>query len=161
MLKLADFGLATKTDREISRIGTWKYMPPDGQMDAKADVYAAGLVIYEMITGQPAGRFPCLSKSTSQVVHDPTLRALNRLSLRACQRDPDRRFPDAHSMLEKMRAFAPELVARRKRTRRRVFASIAGGVVFAFFGRASLVDDSSGTRAGQLHYLSIRSNHLP
>ena len=132
VLKLADFGLATKTDREISRIGTWKYMPPDGQMDARADVYAAGLVIYEMITGQPAGRFPCLSKSTSQVAHDPTLRALNRLSLRACQRDPDRRFPDAHSMLEKMRAFAPELAARRKRTRRRVFASIVGGLVLAF-----------------------------
>ena len=134
VLKLADFGLATKTDREISRIGTLKYMPPDGQMDARADVYAAGLVIYEMITGRPAGRFPRLSKSASEVAHDPTLRVLNRLSLRACQRDPERRFPDAQSMLEEMRRFAPELVAKRRHTRRRVFASVLGGLVLVLFG---------------------------
>jgi serine/threonine protein kinase len=134
VLKLADFGLVTKTDREISRLGTWKYMPPDGQMDAKADVYAAGLVIYEMMTGRPAGRFPRLSKTASQVAHDPTMRALNRLSLRACQRDPERRFPNAQGMLDELRASAPQLVASRKRTRRRVLASIGGSVVFLTFG---------------------------
>ena len=134
VLKLADFGLATKPDREISRIGTWKYMPPDGQMDARADVYAAGLVIYEMITGRPAGRFPRLSKSASEVAHDPTLRVLNRLSLRACQRDPERRFPHAQSMLDEMRTFTPELVAKRRRVRRRVFASIAGGLMLVLLG---------------------------
>lgn len=129
VLKLADFGLVTKTDREISRVGTWKYMPPDGHMDARADVYAAGLVIYEMITGRPAGRFPRLSKRASQVAHDPILRVLNRLALRACQPDPKRRFPDARAMLAEMQASDPELVARRKRARRRVVASIGGSFV--------------------------------
>jgi len=134
VLKLADFGLVTKTDREISRVGTWKYMPPDGQMDARADVYAAGLVIYEMITGRPAGRFPRLSKSASLVGGDPTLRVLNRLSLRACQRDPERRYPNARAMLAEMQASDPQIVARRKRARRRVSASIGASVVFLALG---------------------------
>ena len=41
-LKLADFGLLTEADSHTSRIGTQAYMPPDGRMDARADVYAAG-----------------------------------------------------------------------------------------------------------------------
>ena len=133
-LKLADFGLVTKTDREISRVGTWKYMPPDGHMDAKADVYAAGLVIYEMITGWPAGRFPRLSKNAPQVAGDPILRVLNRLSLCACQREPERRFPDARAMLAEMQASDPELAARRKRARRRVVSAIGGSVALLSLG---------------------------
>jgi hypothetical protein len=78
------------------------------------------MVIYEMMTARPAGRFPRLSKSASQVVRDPTLRVLNRLALRACQRDPKRRFPDARAMLAEMQASDPELAARRRRVRRRV-----------------------------------------
>jgi len=134
VLRLADFGLVTKTDREISRVGTLKYMPPDGQMDARADVYAAGLVLYEMITGRPAGRFPRLSKSASQVTGDPTLRVLNQLSLRACQRDPERRFADARAMLDEMQALDPVVTARRKRARRRLVASVAGSVALLSLG---------------------------
>ena len=59
-LKLADFGLLAQVDRSVSRVGTLAYMPPDGIMDTRADVYAAGLVIYEMITGLPSHRFPSL-----------------------------------------------------------------------------------------------------
>ena len=59
-LKLGDFGLLTAADRTVSRLGTLRYMPPDGCMDARADVYAAGLVIYEMLTGFGTERFPCL-----------------------------------------------------------------------------------------------------
>ena len=133
-LKLADFGLVTKADREISRVGTWKYMPPDGQMDARADVYAAGLVIYEMITGRPAGRFPRLGKNASRIAGDSILRILNRLSLRACRRNPEQRFPDASAMLAEMQASDPELAAKRKRVRRRVMTSIGCGVAMLSVG---------------------------
>ena len=54
-LKLGDFGLLTAASLAVSRLGTLRYMPPDGCMDARADVYAAGLVIYEM-TDRPGRR---------------------------------------------------------------------------------------------------------
>ena len=57
-LKLADFGLLTESHPLVSRLGTQRYMPPDGRMDMRADVYAAGLVIYEMLTGLPVDQFP-------------------------------------------------------------------------------------------------------
>ena len=59
-LKLADFGLLTEAHPLVSRVGTQKYMPPDGRMDMRADVYAAGLVIYEMLSGLPVDEFPRL-----------------------------------------------------------------------------------------------------
>ena len=61
-LKLADFGLLAPASTQNSRLGTLKYMPPDGQMDVRADVYAAGLVIYEMLTGLPPESFPHLGQ---------------------------------------------------------------------------------------------------
>jgi serine/threonine protein kinase len=98
-LKLADFGLLTQTGRDVSRIGTEKYMPPDGRMDARADVYAAGLVVYEMVTGWPADQFPQLGPRAAQIAADERLSALVRLSLRACQADPTRRYQSAGEML--------------------------------------------------------------
>ena len=99
-LRLADFGLLAQGDRSLSRVGTLQYMPPDGIMDTRADVYAAGLVIYEMITGLPAHRFPSISSRAKAILADKRLTALNRLAIKACQSDRDARFADATAMLE-------------------------------------------------------------
>ena len=98
-LKLADFGLVTNVGPQISRLGTQKYMPPDGRMDPRADVYAAGLVIHEMITGLPAESFPRLGERAGQIAQDGSLCRLVRLTLGACQPDPEQRFADARAML--------------------------------------------------------------
>lgn len=98
-LQLADFGLLSTSDRSISRIGTEKYMPPTGRMDARADVFAAGLVIYEMLTGLPVDRFPSLQDRGRQIYEDAQLRRLNQLVLQACEPDPQNRFQDAQEML--------------------------------------------------------------
>ena len=97
-LKLADFGLLTESHGAVSRIGTETYMPPDGRMDTRADVYAAGLVIYEMLTGLPAARFPTLASRAETIRADRQMAVLNRLALAACQRDPDQRPKDADAM---------------------------------------------------------------
>ncbi|MGO9115086.1 MAG: serine/threonine-protein kinase [Thermoguttaceae bacterium] len=117
-LKLADFGLLTTADPLVSRIGTVAYMPPDGRMDARADVYAAGLVIYEMLTGLSAESFPRLGQRGTEIADDRVLCQLNRLVLRACQGDPHSRYADAREMLAALDFPKPK-------TRRRLARPIA------------------------------------
>jgi serine/threonine protein kinase len=123
-LKLADFGLLTEAHPQISRMGTQKYMPPDGRMDARADVYAAGLVIYEMITGLPCDRFPHLGATAERLATSPILAALVRLVLTACQPDPKQRFADAGAMLASLTIGDSPAELRPRRTRWRIIAAL-------------------------------------
>jgi len=60
-IKLADFGIASdKDDEEITKdgvaLGTPAYMPPEqfensATVDNRADIYALGIMLYEMLTG--------------------------------------------------------------------------------------------------------------
>jgi serine/threonine-protein kinase len=61
-IKVADFGLAKAVSAETQHtatqgvlIGTVSYLAPelvvDGKADARADVYAAGVILYELLTG--------------------------------------------------------------------------------------------------------------
>jgi serine/threonine protein kinase len=124
-LKLADFSLLTEASPLVSRAGTEKYMPPDGRMDARADVYAAGLVIYEMVTGLPADRFPGLGELGRRVVDDPFLSVLIRVALRACEGDPQRRYRDAREMLQELKEPDPRTAVRRTRIKRLITACLA------------------------------------
>ncbi|KAL8142739.1 hypothetical protein V2J09_015771 [Rumex salicifolius] len=63
--KVADFGLTKLTEAGTTRlVGTFGYMPPEyaqyGEVSAKVDVYAFGVVLYELISAKEA------------VVKDPT-----------------------------------------------------------------------------------------
>lgn len=135
-LKLADFGLLTHCNGQISRVGTQGYMPPEGNMNARADVYAAGLVIYEMISGHPAREFPWLGEATRRVAADPGLAGLNRLALKACERDDEKRFTDAGEMLAELERYCSRTTGRRVGSRRWAMAAavvavavLAGGTL--------------------------------
>nr|AAQ73154.1 LysM domain-containing receptor-like kinase 1 [Medicago truncatula] len=61
--KIADFGLtrltdsANSTDNTLHVAGTFGYMPPEnvyGRISRKIDVYAFGVVLYELISAKPA-----------------------------------------------------------------------------------------------------------
>ena len=125
-LKLADFGLLTEAGPQVSRVGTQTYMPPDGHMDARADVWAAGLVIYEMLSGLPAESFPRLGERAQQIVSDPVLDVLMRLALRACEPDPRKRFADARRMLDELQTNLSAANACRSRGPRRAVVAIVG-----------------------------------
>lgn len=60
MVKLTDFGIARVPADEARKTGgmapgTGAYMPPEqvtaGEIDARSDLYSAGIVLYEMLTG--------------------------------------------------------------------------------------------------------------
>jgi serine/threonine protein kinase len=124
-LKLGDFGLLTAASAAVSRMGTLRYMPPDGCMDARADVFAAGLMIYEMLTGLPAERFPGLGDRAAEIAKQPRLARLNQIALTACDPDPKRRFTDARQML----AALDGCDKRSGRLRRMKWAVLAAGIV--------------------------------
>jgi len=62
-IKVLDFGIAKLLDREVTQLtqdgmvlGTAYYMPPEQwrgeEVDARADVYSLGVMLYEMLTGE-------------------------------------------------------------------------------------------------------------
>lgn len=85
-LKLADVGLASRDHSGMA--GTPGYLTPQGKPD---DVYAAGIIFYQMLTGQPASRFPQLPEewdASSKPKRDPqSLHLLNHV----CHSDADKR----------------------------------------------------------------------
>jgi len=143
VLKLADFGLLTLADPSVSRLGTQRYMPPDGVMDTRADVYAAGLVLYEMLTGLPAECFPSLGARARQIADSPLLERLNHLVLRACERDPQKRFCHAREMLAALCACDSPAPPRRVRRRWLLAAfgalAVAAAAAFALWPRGPAV----------------------
>jgi WD40 repeat protein len=56
--KLADIGLVSTRNEGRTFVGTEGYIPPEGPGSPAADLYALGMVLYEVATGQPPEKFP-------------------------------------------------------------------------------------------------------
>lgn len=130
--KILDFGLAKLlrpveegtteilSDSQVAA-GTLPYMPPEqlrGEpIDARADIYTIGAVLYEMSTGSRPFREELASRLIEAILHQPVVspRALNpRISpsleaiiLKCLDRDPDRRYQSAKELLVDLRRLQP------------------------------------------------------
>ena len=122
-VKVADFGLAravssqTVTSTQGVLLGTVAYLSPEqverGIADARSDVYAAGLMLFEMLTGTKAFTGDTAIHVAYQHVHGgvpaPSSRvaglprALDDLVAVATARDPDDRPADAAEFLALVR----------------------------------------------------------
>jgi serine/threonine-protein kinase len=122
VVKVADFGLARavvgtgQSQTGGVLIGTVAYLSPEqlerGRADARTDIYAAGIVLYEMLTGHPpyGGDTP-LAVAYQHVHHDvPPPSAdvpgipwqVDALVARATRRDPGGRPVDAGAFLAEL-----------------------------------------------------------
>ncbi|EAP98820.1 serine/threonine kinase [Janibacter sp. HTCC2649] len=130
-VKVADFGLAravtsqTVTSSSGLLLGTVAYLSPEqverGIADARSDVYAAGLVFFEMLTGSKAFDGDTAINVAYQHVHNgaPRLRSrspespeiLDELVAAATSLDPDGRPADAAAFATLMRTARRELTA--------------------------------------------------
>jgi serine/threonine-protein kinase len=119
-IKVADFGLAKAVSADTQHtatggvlIGTVSYLAPelvvDGRADARADVYAVGVVLYELLTGAKPheGESP-IQVAYRHVHHDVPMPSLvqpgipdyvDALVARATSRDRDHRPADATVLL--------------------------------------------------------------
>ncbi|MDX6221409.1 MAG: eukaryotic-like serine/threonine-protein kinase [Frankiales bacterium] len=128
-IKVADFGLARAiADSNLTAtsgllIGTAAYLAPEqiehGTADPRTDLYAAGIVLYELLTGKPPYEGPTPMAVVFKHVHErvpaPSLvrpevpRQIDVLVLDATQRDPADRPPTAAELLEQLQAAARTL----------------------------------------------------
>jgi CRP-like cAMP-binding protein/tRNA A-37 threonylcarbamoyl transferase component Bud32 len=117
-VKILDFGLSCPCGSENFLSGTPYYMSPEQieclPVDQRADIFALGLLAYEMLTGQrpfkEADAWTVMDLHTNQEIPDPSEilpelpDQLRRLIIKACKREPDQRY---QSMLEVIEALNP------------------------------------------------------
>ena len=95
-LKVADFGLARPItgEAEENPLGTPDYAAPEitsnGAVDQRADIFAAGVVLYELLTGRVPGK---TRRSVTEFA--PVSKRWDDIIARATEPDPSKRYPDA------------------------------------------------------------------
>ncbi len=119
---ITDFGLAKSDDDRLTQtgdiLGTLRYMAPErfsGGADARSDIYALGLTLYELLTLEPAFDTRDRLRLIEQVKaedpipprqHDRRVpRDLETVILKAIDKDAKRRYPTADAMAEDLRRF--------------------------------------------------------
>ncbi len=158
-VKLVDFGVAAAEDAKLTRtgaiVGTPAYMAPeqargDGEVDGRADLYALGATLFEMITGRPphVGPTPIAILARLVTTHAPRLsevfinapQRLDEIMARLLATAPADRPASATEVARELREIAIELQG-----------DEAGGMTRGFAAAelataSSTTDKSGGTR---------------
>ncbi len=120
-IKIGDFGLARATTANTATgqqlLGTIAYLAPElvtrGTADARSDIYALGIMLYEMLVGEQPykGEQPMqiAFQHATESVPRPSARnpgvpeQLDELVLWSTEKSPDERPNDAQEMLDRLR----------------------------------------------------------
>lgn len=100
---LGDMGLLTQAGPDVSHCGTRGYEAPEGPGHPLADLYAVGMLLYHLSTGMRPADFPNLPSATMREDNEIKFSQVNKIILRACEKDPSRRYPNARAMSDALR----------------------------------------------------------
>jgi WD40 repeat protein len=155
---ITDFGVAKGDDEALTHtgdiLGTIRYMAPErfrGEGDARADVYALGLTLYELLTLRPGFESPDRLRLIEQIkAEEPRKprsidaripRDLETIVLKAIEKDPRARYQSAEAMGEDLGRFLADEPIRARQVgaaerywrwaRRNPVIAILGGVLTA------------------------------
>ncbi|HTV75784.1 MAG TPA: protein kinase, partial [Candidatus Baltobacteraceae bacterium] len=133
--KLADIGLVTDLDMTISYVGTEGFIPPEGPISARADVYGLGKVLYEISTGKGRLEYPELPEKFAEIPDWEQLLELNAVITKACEPDPARRYRSASEMRAELEWLAAGNSVRRHRSiKRKSFLAAYFVAILAIIG---------------------------
>nr|WP_319515870.1 serine/threonine-protein kinase [uncultured Cohaesibacter sp.] len=124
VVKLTDFGIARLTAMEATgagMVGTPAYMAPEqltgSDVDARADIYACGILLYELLTGRKPYKgggaealFAAMRNGqiTPPSTHIPSISLeLDAVVLKAMSVDPEERFEGAIQMRDALSRVMP------------------------------------------------------
>ncbi len=155
---ITDFGLAKGEDEGLTQsgdiLGTLRYMAPErfrGEGDARADVYALGLTLYELLTLRPgfdsSDRLKLIEQIKTEEPQRPRAvdaripRDLETIVLKAIEKDPKARYQSAEAMGEDLGRFLADEPIRARQVsaaerywrwaRRNPAIAVLGGVLTA------------------------------
>jgi len=156
---IMDFGISASADRATTGtvLGTLEYMAPEqavgGTVDARADVYAFGLILYEMLTGPrlvvsatPEGRLDAMKQRIAdgmvpiRMLDRAISEPLEAVVMRCLENDPEARFQNAADICAALAALddAGEVIPVPPRISRPLVA-VAAGVVLMLTGVTYIV----------------------
>jgi len=130
VVKIVDFGVAklsgsTQLTVDGTTLGTAMYMSPEQargeQVDRRSDIFSLGVVLYEMITGQPPFKGDYAEAVIYSILHEEQepltgVRAavpmeLERLAMKALSKSADERYQRVDEMLVDLKALGKQLEA--------------------------------------------------
>ncbi len=150
-VKVMDFGLArligsSHVTTPGSIVGTFAYMSPEQieekEVDARSDIFAFGILLYQMLTGQlPFGGRTVTEMLSSIVQRNPepiskyrsdTPQGLEQVIFKALEKRPTERYQSMDEFradLERLRVDPSAVFASKKKKRARIGFAFAGGLI--------------------------------